>query len=384
MFAVKLKELRKSLKITQTEIAKHLGIAQDAVSKIESGKRTLTSYEIFKIARALDIPIRYFYGEIELDKVIGFSLRATEDLTLQDQEKIPILRRIANRYYDIEDVLVHPFENILRKYAVVDDNVLRIREIAIEERKILGFDNVEPITNLAELLRSYNIIILEPVLEFAINGLFLTLDRDRFLIVVNHDTPPSKRNFTLAHEYGHYLFHRGNSFNAVTTDIDNPDSMNFHEKIANAFAAEFLMPKESLVNLSISDESIALYMHNYKISRAALINRLYSLRKIDDYGKDYYLNEFRPMDGLENLGIDSPEVRWFRESHNIKKQDNSTRKERKRLRPRDLLSDGYITAILDAYERGLITYNKIADYLFINENELKKKVKKKEVEDEIF
>ncbi len=383
MLGKKLKELRKALKINQAEIAKHLGLAQDAVSKIENGKRDLTSYEIFRIAKAFDIPIGYFYGEIRLDVILGFSFRAAKELSQKDYEKIPILKNIANKFYDIDEVFKIEYQNIMRKYPILGINRKQIREIAHEERRILGFNDIEPITDIAELLRSFNIKIIEPILDFDINGIFMTLDKDRFLIIVNRDNPPSKRNFTLAHEYGHYLFNRGDSFSMISKNLECAVDLSLEEQLSNIFAAEFLMPEQSIRDIEISEESITLYMHKYKVSREALVNRLYSLDIIDYDLREYYMTKFKPLKALENLcnnlSFYSEELDWYRKSYKIRKEGKKRRHERKQLNINDLMTDKYKTAVIESYERGLITYDKLADYLYKDVEDLENIVKRKEI-----
>jgi len=382
MFGERLKELRKKIGLKQAQVAEVLGLKQDAISKIEKNSRNLTSFEIFKLSKEYDIPIGFFYGEINLDDVLEVHLRATEQLKQKDKEKIPILKKIANKYYDIEDVLGQRDETILRRYSVNSDQFSKIREIALEERRILGFNESEPITNLEEILRSYGIKILQPLLDFSINGIFLTLDIDRFLIIINNENSPSMRNFTLAHEYGHYLLHRGNDFNIVTKNIDSPAHFLDKEKTANLFAAEFLMPEKSLDNFKnfrISEESATLYLQRYKVSRSALIFRLDNLNLIKQEDKMYYLDNYKPIEALKKLGLYSGEVEWNKRSNEIKKLPRKKREERKKFNTHRFLSVDYKDKVQSAYERGLITYNKMADYLFISIDELKEKIKPQEV-----
>ncbi|MBS1902454.1 MAG: ImmA/IrrE family metallo-endopeptidase [Bacteroidetes bacterium] len=70
---------------------------------------------------------------------------------------------------------------------------------------------------------------------------------DRSVITVRPDlTPVGRRRFTIAHELGHYELHR----NLLPVFSDSADSLlqwyqgNTHEREANCFAAEFLMPSE--------------------------------------------------------------------------------------------------------------------------------------------
>lgn len=80
----------------------------------------------------------------------------------------------------------------------------------------------------------------------------LVLDEYETTIVYNSNHSPERRNFTIAHELGHFLLHR----NKQSQFVDRADNMldntiNEFEMQANAFAAELLLP-ESVINLMLS------------------------------------------------------------------------------------------------------------------------------------
>ena len=385
MFDAKLKELRTRLKLTQSAVADVLGINQDAVSKIEHGKRDLTSLEIFKLSKKYGIPIGYFFGEVNMQNLMQIYFKATKNLPEKDREKIPLFKEIARKQYDIEDVLKIKRDKILRKYPIDELDRSKIREIALMERKMLGFDEQEPIQDLLGLLRSHGVKILQPILEeYMVNGMFFALDKSRFFIIINGDNSPSMRNFALAHEYGHYLINRDEAFNVVSMNIENQAGLDEKEKIAHAFAAEFLMPQESFKDFVISDESLTFYLHDYKISRTALIYRLDNLGRINSEQKQYYLQSknFSPIKALkklEKLGLKSEEVKHNEKVKEIKEWTELKKQKRKTIYPLELMTNEYKTMVLSAYERGLITFRKVADYLFMDEKILEKILKKKEV-----
>ena len=60
-----LREIRKSQRYSQREIAKISGISQTYYSAIETGDRGLNVETAMKIAKALDFPWVRFYEEIQ-------------------------------------------------------------------------------------------------------------------------------------------------------------------------------------------------------------------------------------------------------------------------------------------------------------------------------
>ncbi len=207
------------------------------------------------------------------------------------------------------------------------------------------------------------------------------------LIVINDDNAPVIKNFTLAHEYGHYLVNRGDAFNEVTKNIEITADLSEKEKIANAFAAEFLMPERSFDNFILTGETLALYMHNYKVSRAAVIFRLKNLNRITNEDFEYYSSrKFSPIKALkklEKLGIKNEDVEYQEKRRKIGKLPHEEKQKRQILNPARLINNEYRTMVITAYERGLITYRKVADYFFLDVDELRKIVEEKEVSYEI-
>ncbi len=112
------------------------------------------------------------------------------------------------------------------------------------------------------------------------------------VIGVNSKHSASRQRFTIAHEIGHFLFHRGesvhldraNSFQVNFRDQDSSTGMYLEEREANFFAAELLMPREFLaaeigvIDLS-ADDDVAMrnLADRFGVSMQALTFRLANL-----------------------------------------------------------------------------------------------------------
>ena len=75
----------------------------------------------------------------------------------------------------------------------------------------------------------------------------------------------------------------------------------------------------------------------------------------------------------------SEEVKHNEKVKEIKEWTELKKQKRKTIYPLELMTNEYKTMVLSAYERGLITFRKVADYLFMDEKILEKILKKKEV-----
>ena len=81
VFRDNLKRIRRSKKLTQSELAKLAGLSSGLVGDIESGRRNPTLKSISKIANSLDVPAFYLFYEAGMEK-------PKTDLKKQEIEKI--------------------------------------------------------------------------------------------------------------------------------------------------------------------------------------------------------------------------------------------------------------------------------------------------------
>lgn len=102
-----------------------------------------------------------------------------------------------------------------------------------------------------------------------------------YRIVVNSNHAPTRQRFTSAHELGHYVYHRdllgegvgdNRAYRADGTDLPNANIRPIHERQANSFAANVLMPRHRLI--SVAGESTATLAARFAVSPAAMKIRL--------------------------------------------------------------------------------------------------------------
>ena len=124
-----------------------------------------------------------------------------------------------------------------------------------------------------------------------LSGFLLRDPRKNSIIIgVNADHHVNRRRFTIAHECGHLLLHKGNElhvdkqgsgYQVNLRDGESSTGENNDEMEANLFAAELLMPVPFLdadlakkVPLNIDDEKIVEMAEKYEVSVQALTLRL--------------------------------------------------------------------------------------------------------------
>ncbi|WP_457796472.1 ImmA/IrrE family metallo-endopeptidase [Methylocystis sp. S23] len=79
-----------------------------------------------------------------------------------------------------------------------------------------------------------------------------------YWVVINADHPRVRQRFTAAHELGHYIYHRDllasgvgdtRAYRSVGTPLPNAAITQQHERQANSFAANTLMPQNEVLRL---------------------------------------------------------------------------------------------------------------------------------------
>ena len=149
---------------------------------------------------------------------------------------------------------------------------------------------------IEQIVGSYGIRLKLDKVDDELSGFLVRVEdsQKKSVIGANKAHHPHRQRFTIAHELGHYLLHRGqtvhldqqrlafaiNLRNAVSSKGEDQD-----EREANLFAAELLMPAKFLakdlegVSLDLLDDSGVLDRldKKYKVSTQALTFRLANL-----------------------------------------------------------------------------------------------------------
>ncbi|MCL2810515.1 MAG: ImmA/IrrE family metallo-endopeptidase [Clostridia bacterium] len=100
---------------------------------------------------------------------------------------------------------------------------------------------------------------------------------DAYGIYVNRKHAPVRKNFTVAHELGHYCLHQGELKEAH--ELNRVNEFSPEEEWANNFAAELLMPTELLrrVHGELVFLTVAELAKRFAVSHVAMSRRLGAL-----------------------------------------------------------------------------------------------------------
>jgi transcriptional regulator with XRE-family HTH domain len=101
----KIKETRNRLGITQTELARKIGMVRTSLTNIESGGQKLPIHMLYKIAGILKVPIadllpKMKEEELDIEKLLSKKKVVDgqgQDIVLEEQEKEQILDLFKHR-----------------------------------------------------------------------------------------------------------------------------------------------------------------------------------------------------------------------------------------------------------------------------------------------
>lgn len=265
----------------QADLAARVGMSESALSRAVNGKRGLAGEELVALAK---------------------DLRVSVDWLLTGQDPFPVLLAARHRYskengYAHElageaEAAVRGIKNVYQMaYGNTGHAAAQVPANPDQARRMLaegyGADWVRHFADAIEKVFRVDVVRL-PLPES--DGLSLKLGSST-VIALPQGSMWSRQNWTLAHELGH---------------IAKGDFSHLHEgatsggeAAANAFAAQLLMPEESMRKVSwqeLTDQQLGEYLWEWGVSLKALQTRIQSL------GLPPLRTETKPM-ALLNLAV---------------------------------------------------------------------------------
>jgi len=312
----RLQEARKARGITQQDVADHMDMARTTLVAIEKGERRLTPEELIKLAAFYGRPVSEFVGRqtavegfvpqfrtawskalASPDNSDASSPRSTKQPKRpsradfeRELEKVAIeLQQLAEDYVELENICgmrmakaYPPTYNISGTTAEQAGE-----EIAAAERNRLGLGD-GPLSNLRERLESdVGLRIFYFPMPGKVAGIFAYNDVLGGCIGINSNHPRDRRNWSLAHEWGHFLTSR---YQPEITFLSTAKRSSAKERLADTFAECFLMPATGLnrrfteihrsreKGISLAD--LITLADLYRVSVQALILRLENLKRL--------------------------------------------------------------------------------------------------------
>jgi Zn-dependent peptidase ImmA (M78 family) len=323
-----LQAARKALGLTQSDVGEQMGMVTSTISAIEAGKRAVTGAELYNFSQIYGRPVSFFLSTGALQDSGGFRylFRAVAD-KLYERTPLVELERLADDYDLLEDLVGVPPLPLPPDYAGFGFQTEHDAETLAEmERARLGLGDA-PVTELMDLLDATVGIrtFLVPVNQNNWSSVSVQDRNGRPCIAVNSKDEVYRRQFDLAHEYGHVLVHlfRKDGPPARIEGSTPVGRVSAEERFANAFASAFLMPRRAVLQQlelvlktnagQFTDFDMVHLAMQFGVSGQAMTNRLVTLRKLPrDVADAYWKQGGRRFNALaEMLGYDVQDPEGF-------------------------------------------------------------------------
>lgn len=227
------------------------------------------------------------------------------------------------------------------------DLIAKAKVRANEVRNALGLGD-EPISNIFLLLENQGIFLFIKPLESNASALFMKMGQTH-LVIINSNRTLGHQIFSAAHELSHYLFDKHLQGGICVANKYDQDLE--VEKLADFFAAHFLMPEEGLLkHIAKRKEDIhakltlpdLIYLQQYfKVSWTAMLYRLLNL----------HLLSRQEVEQLKSIGI-------MREARKLGYEPELYRTDRK-----EIISKRYLEQVNTAFDNDEISKKKFDEYL---------------------
>jgi len=349
----RLQDARRAAGLTQQAVADEMAMARTTVVAIEKGERRVSATELVKFAQIYHRSVSDFVGRPTVTQGFVAQFRATERQALEtnaEYESVALdLQTRSEDYVELERIAgvrsPRPYPPIYETTGGTPDQVGS--EIATAERNRLGLGD-GPIGNLRERLETeVGLRIFYFAMQSKIAGVFAFNEDLGACIGINAKHPRDRRQWSLAHEYGHFLMHR---YQAEITILLERRLNSAKERVTDAFAENFLMPATGLnrrfteihraspKGATLGD--IVSLANLYQVSVQALVLRLETLKRLPPGTWDRLITEgFEAQKAQNLLGIDAnPPVR-------------------------DLFPQRYVSLAVVAFRNGELSEGQLARYL---------------------
>ena len=353
VLGARLQDARRASGLTQQQVATELRVARTTIVAMEKGERKTSPSELITLAKLYRRQVSELVGREQVTEGFIPQFRSTERQTLAisaEYEKSAYeLQRLSEDYAELEGILRvrrrWQYPPVYETFGASPEDVGA--EVAGAERNRLGLGD-GPIGNLRERLESdVGLRIFYFKMPSKLAGLFAYNEDLGACIGINSNHPAERRQWSLAHEFGHFLMHR---FRPGITVLVLHRQRLARERATDSFAENFLMPATGLTRRFIelqraSDRGATLadvvgLAHLYGVSFQAMVRRLETLRRIPSGTWQRLSAEgFRVREAQRLLGIETE------------------------LPPGDLLPQRYVSLAVEAFQKELLSEGLLARHL---------------------
>lgn len=336
----RLRQSRNRAGLTQLAVAQQLSAPRELISMWENDTRVPSRRQLDTLAQILLVTKGYLLG---IEKLTGDTMEKmlfrhySSDNVPQEVRKG--IDEWTNFLSDWSDFLgdeapgsTRPPREFENDRGTVD--VRRASSLASKVRAVYGLGE-DALPDMYGFLDKQNILVYRSDTlpsynrDNGISGAFYNHPVVGFCIFVNTATTLGRQAFTLAHEFGHALFHYSEkgliSSRLKPTSANNRSEYASFERFADAFAAHFLVPGirlrtlwKNFQNESISNSHSAIMLAaHFRVSYAMLLFRLLNEALITP--REFQeCKELSPTDLAKKVGLDVTTFKSFHRQFSLR------------------------------------------------------------------
>jgi Zn-dependent peptidase ImmA (M78 family)/DNA-binding XRE family transcriptional regulator len=320
VLGARLRAARESSGLTQAQAAAELGVSRPLLIAIEKATREASPGELVRLAEIYGKPVSDLQRPSPPPVAIGARFRAALASAPEAGQLSSAVSQLEDQADNYLDLLHRASTEAPGRYPPVR-NISHLdpwqagEDLATEERNRLGIGDgpIRPLREVLEIEVGLRVFLLP--LPRHVAGLFVYVDELGGCIGVNINHPSERRRWTMAHEYAHYLATRDR---AEVTPVSQRRHPSDSERFADAFAANFLMPRSGLSRRfhelkrskddKVTPATLVQLAHAYGVSVQALTLRLEGLRLVPPGTWDRLRdNDFQPRAAARLLGLEQAE-----------------------------------------------------------------------------
>ena len=304
LHTLKLRAARVAMRLTQTELARRVGVTRQSISMYEQGLTVPEPPVMERIASAVNQPLSYFSDDpapefgnasIHFHRAIGPD---TKRRNMACEVFGSWLARTA-RYLD--EFVNYPTLDLSLALEPESDSSRytdeEIESAASQCREMWGLGS-GPISNMVSLLENKGVLVCRLVIPDEKIEAFSFWNGNKALVFLSSEkTSCSRARFDAAHELGHLVLHRW----AGLEDLEDKKTAKRIEHEADLFAGAFLLPRNSFLDelFSTRIDAFLSMKRRWKVSIQAMVYRCNHLRIIDEEQatnlfKDDFVSEVAP------------------------------------------------------------------------------------------
>lgn len=356
--AQKLLRSRNNMGYSKEDVSRLAGISIDRIDVLETGKVEPSGDEILILADVYKEDFRYYVSNQNLSsaETVEEMYRLNGSIANTDKQAIQSFIFHSSN----EQFLLESLNKERNSFIVPRINKERIWKndgikVAQALRQFLGYKNSESYRNLYWEFRRIGIHIFRVKLENSnLSGLFVKHPIADKCVLVNYDENIYRQNFTLCHEVGHALMD-GSNYN-----VSYQRQTDFREYRANAFASEFLMPKDIISKIepsTINPESIIRFASKFRVNVSAFLIALESASVISHTEKATFEQMHLKVPRQEQIDYELEDLtEHLKDSYELMFEKGIT--------------PYYMRLCHEAYEKGIISVDKMAEMLDVSLYEL--------------